>query len=490
MTGDQRYVITARVIGGVHREKPKLKTFMVSVLWSDKSEVIIYRSFQDFEKFHRQLKNKFPNFNPFRKNDRMIPKFTGKARRSSLQQKGSKKSVRQMTFLETYCDQLLKCEQTVTLSSEVARFFTPKDHDLQTDFTKNTVMILMSEDVEDGRGGEGAPRHQAGNVTNPFVTQTYRCVAPYETKDTKNRLLKVAADEKLDVLIKDPAGWWLVESEDKRLAWFPAPYLELSEGEDEDNDGFLGASLYCAVRSYSTTKADEVAVSIGSVVEVLRKSDDGWWLIRFNGKVGYIPSMYLQPHNNPRAGLHGLHRHLHSSSLNLASSTQSRPSHLERIKENSSKQDPRRQSAVPARRPRAHSLDVLSETWLHTQTQHDTLKSNSNSSIFSRFSSSSNSSSSLREEVQDQTSDPDSPLQADDSGCSFSERHSTHSRSSTGNSGSARSKSSKTASVAPRVPCRPKKEEILTRCSTMTRKAALATKTCLEMEADSIHSRL
>ncbi|MEQ2179327.1 hypothetical protein GOODEAATRI_023575, partial [Goodea atripinnis] len=108
-------------------------------------------------------------------------------------------------------------------------------------------MILMSEDVEDGRGGEDAPRHQAGNVTNPFVIQTYRCVAPYETNDTKNRLLKVAADEKLDVLIKDPAGWWLVESEDKRLAWFPAPYLELSEGEDEDNDGFLGGEIFFLV---------------------------------------------------------------------------------------------------------------------------------------------------------------------------------------------------------------------------------------------------
>lgn len=67
-------------------------------------------------------------------------------------------------------------------------------------------MILMSGDVQDGRGGEGAPRHQLGNVTHPFVTQTYRCVAPYETKDTKNRPFKVAADEKLDVLIKDPAG--------------------------------------------------------------------------------------------------------------------------------------------------------------------------------------------------------------------------------------------------------------------------------------------
>lgn len=39
--------------------------------------------------------------------------------------------------------------------------------------------------------------------------------------------------------------------------------------------------LYCAVRSYSTEKDDEVSVPIGSVVEVLRKSDDGWWLIRY-----------------------------------------------------------------------------------------------------------------------------------------------------------------------------------------------------------------
>lgn len=39
--------------------------------------------------------------------------------------------------------------------------------------------------------------------------------------------------------------------------------------------------LYCAVRSYSTKKDDEVSVPIGSVVEVLQKSDDGWWLIRY-----------------------------------------------------------------------------------------------------------------------------------------------------------------------------------------------------------------
>lgn len=32
------------------------------------------------------------------------------------------------------------------------------------------------------------------------------------------------------------SGWWLVENEDKRLAWFPAPYLKLCDGEEEEED--------------------------------------------------------------------------------------------------------------------------------------------------------------------------------------------------------------------------------------------------------------
>lgn len=72
-------------------------------------------------------------------------------------------------------------------------------------------MILLSDYRPDGSDGEGgdATHQQAGNVTHPFVTQTYRCVDAYETKDTKNRPFTVAVDEKLDVLIKDPAGQWL-----------------------------------------------------------------------------------------------------------------------------------------------------------------------------------------------------------------------------------------------------------------------------------------
>lgn len=43
-------------------------------------------------------------------------------------------------------------------------------------------------------------------MTQPFVTETYRCLAPYETKDTKNKPFRVALNETVDVLIKDEAG--------------------------------------------------------------------------------------------------------------------------------------------------------------------------------------------------------------------------------------------------------------------------------------------
>ncbi|MEQ2163079.1 hypothetical protein GOODEAATRI_026534 [Goodea atripinnis] len=102
-------------------------------------------------------------------------------------------------------------------------------------------MIMPSED--ELRSSVG---HDTGvSVTQPFITETYRCVAPFETKDTKNKPFKAAVDEKFDVLIKDITG-----------------------------------TLYQVVKSYSSTKDDEVSVDIGTVVEVLRKSENGWWLIR------------------------------------------------------------------------------------------------------------------------------------------------------------------------------------------------------------------
>lgn len=38
--------------------------------------------------------------------------------------------------------------------------------------------------------------------------------------------------------------------------------------------------LYTAVKSYKLNKFDEISVNIGAVVEVLQKSEHGWWLVR------------------------------------------------------------------------------------------------------------------------------------------------------------------------------------------------------------------
>lgn len=39
-------------------------------------------------------------------------------------------------------------------------------------------------------------------------------------------------------------------------------------------------SLYFVMRAYEAQKADELSLNKGVVVEVVRRSDNGWWLIR------------------------------------------------------------------------------------------------------------------------------------------------------------------------------------------------------------------
>ena len=65
---------------------------------------------------------------------------------------------------------------------------------------------VLSEIQRDGTANPQDKRFSMGNITQPSLTQTYRTVAPYETKDLKNRPFKVDVNETLDVLIKDQKG--------------------------------------------------------------------------------------------------------------------------------------------------------------------------------------------------------------------------------------------------------------------------------------------
>lgn len=199
--------------------------------------------------------------------------------------------------------------------------------------------------------------------------------------------------------------------------------------------------------------------------------------LRFNGKAGYIPSMYLQLYNNPRAGLYNLRKH-HNSTLNLATSRE--PEYSSMYRENSPHLG-EASSIMPSRLHKAQSLDILSETWTPAHLNGDASDDIRERSISraSQSSSSSEFSSSSKEEHQNGSSSPDISLS-----------HNKRSSMKSDSSGSLGSTDSEKSSGAPRVPPRPKTEEIMTRCSTMTRKAALATKTRLQFQQpESPHSR-
>ncbi|KAK2876578.1 hypothetical protein Q8A67_020674 [Cirrhinus molitorella] len=462
---EPRFPVEVRLIGVMKKDKDK--KFMTSVLWSDQSELIVYRSLRDFKTLHKQLKKKFPVENHSRKEDRVLPRFGAQYMVTSFQLKGLAKSVSRLRYLEKYCSNLLQCDTAVSHSTEVIHFFLPTEQELLPEYTKNSVMILQSDNINTVSGGPDlAKKHLSnGNVTQPFVSKTYRCVAPYETKDTKNKPFKVAVDERLDVLIKDKAGWWLVENEDKRLAWFPAPYLELcDEEDDEDEDEFDSAafesSLYCATRGFTSKKEDELSLSIGAVVEVLQRSDNGWWLVRYNKKAGYVPAMCLKLYNSPSFGLQTLQKKLHNSTINLSSNDSFKKDlqvHSQNRKNNFLK---------------SNSLEILSQPAHYEEVGSFSDDGNdfSFSSSDTTSMSPSMSSSEGEEGLRQQDKEPDSIDSDMSSGQSSPSNSDTdHPMKGIG---------------APRVPPRPQTQEILQRCTTYTRKVAMATSARLAPERE------
>ncbi|KAM9783879.1 NADPH oxidase organizer 1a [Syngnathus typhle] len=349
-----RYPISIRLTGVM--EKDKKKMYITPVLWSDEEEIVIYRTVEDFKKMHKLIKKAFPGT---KKSERIVPKFKVTKKAKAGQKNGPSKSLNYLKPLQRYCNELLSCNPQVNQSVHLIQFLHPKTEELQPEYSRNGVIIMPPETQTQ----QEQVFSQGSNVTQPFSSETYRCVAPYETKDTKNKPFKVAVDEKVDVLIKDKAGWWLVENEDKCLAWFPAPYLERTDDEpEEDNiDGLPERGLfYTVTKSYKSNKDDEITVSIGASVEVLQKSENGWWLIRYKGKAGYIPSMYLKPPSHIRmgGGHHGPSSPILLSPTNLAVQAQSM-SHsqetLQSITSGRGSHNPR-----PLTRQLSRSLEVLS----------------------------------------------------------------------------------------------------------------------------------
>ncbi|XP_026063272.1 NADPH oxidase organizer 1a [Carassius auratus] len=468
---EQRYPLNIQLVGVMQKEVAKL--YMTTVLWSDQNEITVYRSLEDFKKLHRQLKKKFPPSNPFRRSGRIVPKFKAARVQKSMQKWSPSKSVLRLKALEEYCSELLKSDPRICQSSELLQFLLPKPQDLDSDFAKNSIVIMPSEtSLSSGNAG-------INNVTQPFVTETYRCIATFETKDTKNRPFKVEVDETVDVLIKDQKGWWLVENEAKNLAWFPAPYLQRAEMDDDGPDVMDGESVfYVAAKSYRAMNSDELSVEIGSVVEVLQKSDNGWWIVRYNRKAGFVPSMYLQPYNDPRMHLMPAKREMTSSTLDLTQLQRPGENFLQvssrELSRSQGNLGPPRSTLDPKDKQMSRSMSRLPDahtTWLNPPSVRVEFVENGHQSSVSYDS----------EDFSDESSFSGS----DSLNCSYTgeqlRRSCTPTPDSSGSLSPESAGEDKMISSrsdpslnkmpsSPKVPPRPQAQEILNRCTTVTRK--------------------
>uniref|UniRef100_A0A8D2M6H2 SH3 domain-containing protein n=1 Tax=Zonotrichia albicollis TaxID=44394 RepID=A0A8D2M6H2_ZONAL len=275
------------------------QNYMMFVSWSDQNNILIYRTFEDFRKFHV---SEFP----IPEISRFVEKMLLQGPRSIAvlsqlcpcyfegitmqQRKGGKlnRCLEILKLLESYSQELLKTDVKISRGEEVNQFFKAQTQDLDPSFPENSAVIMPSVFRR-----EKGP--QPLSITLPQASQSYRCIKAFETKDTKNKLFTVAQEEIVEVLIKDMTGWWLVENADKQIAWFPATYLEEIFSTRQTQPFPLSAgSLYFVVQAYEAQKADELSLNQGVVVEVLRTSHNGWWLIRRVSMTAWASWQFLE----------------------------------------------------------------------------------------------------------------------------------------------------------------------------------------------------
>ncbi|NXG46282.1 NOXO1 oxidase, partial [Psilopogon haemacephalus] len=444
--------------------------YMLAVSWSDQNNILIYRTFEDFKRFHKQLKRKFHAESG---SVRKIPRF--KDANVKHRKSGKPNSCLEvLKVLETYSQKLLKTDAQISRGEDVLQFFKAQAQDLDPSFPEDSLVIMPSEM---GGGKKEQSQQQLPPITPPQATQSYRCIETFETKDTKNKTFRVTQKEIVEVLMKDMSGWWLVENTDKQIAWFPASYLEEIDVHKDIQNALTSKEegcLYFVVRAYESQKADELSLGSGVVVQVVRKSDNGWWLIRYNGCTGYMPCMCLKPYRNPHHKLQTIiNCGLDVSTPNLCSSLVAPQgeatghhgvhvcSSLDQTEEDVSSQRGRSKSL-----PRASSTPEL---------ELDSLSLSSGSSEQdNRLSWKPSLSRSLPEVEQARSS----PLGHVSPVPSSKSPHLTHrDRNDSGfvESSAADLSSSLTdpdlATCVPKVPARPSAHEILQKCSTVTKRA-------------------
>uniref|UniRef100_A0A8C5KES1 Neutrophil cytosolic factor 1 n=1 Tax=Jaculus jaculus TaxID=51337 RepID=A0A8C5KES1_JACJA len=81
----------------------------------------------------------------------------------------------------------------------------------------------------------------------------------------------------------------------------PETYLVPKNGKNNvaDITGPIILQTYRAIADYAKSSGTEMAVNTGDVVDVVEKSESGWWFCQMKTKRGWVPASYLEPLDSP-----------------------------------------------------------------------------------------------------------------------------------------------------------------------------------------------
>jgi uncharacterized protein YgiM (DUF1202 family) len=148
-------------------------------------------------------------------------------------------------------------------------------------------------------------------------TEEYKAIDDFEAEEDSQVSFKEG--DIITVVDKEEDGWWFV-CVNGREGWAPFSYLEpvnadngraganseASEAsEEEDTLRVTETNItkygklpeFVSTAEYTATESDEVSVPLGSAVQVVKKSITGWWTVKYEGKLGLFPAIYLREKN-------------------------------------------------------------------------------------------------------------------------------------------------------------------------------------------------
>ncbi|VTJ56531.1 Hypothetical predicted protein [Marmota monax] len=81
----------------------------------------------------------------------------------------------------------------------------------------------------------------------------------------------------------------------------PETYLMPKDGKSNAADitGPIILQTYRAIADHGKNSASEMAVATGDIVEVVEKSESGWWFCQMKAKRGWVPASFLEPLDSP-----------------------------------------------------------------------------------------------------------------------------------------------------------------------------------------------